>query len=133
MDPENFTSSSSYTTGNNGIGNVNTSSSDQQQELTYEQIEPMFSFLPKMMNIIQEIPKSETGDTILLQMKELYDSFKTAQEFLNNLDGCDLTLEQQNEIYNDNLQKIKEKSELIEKYKKLEVFNQLDKLENINK
>jgi len=80
------------------------------EELTYEHLEPIFNFLPKMMNIIQELPKSDSGESVLIQIKDLYDSAKGAQEFMDGLAGADLTEEQQHKLYSENLIKIKEKS-----------------------
>ncbi|KAG2377816.1 hypothetical protein C9374_008901 [Naegleria lovaniensis] len=96
-------------------------------EPTFEQFEQYFNFIPKMMAIVEELPNSE--ESVILKVKDLYDAMKGAENFLNSLEGADLTLEQQTKIYSENLVKIKEKSELIEKYKTLEVFTNLHKLE----
>ena len=82
----------------------------QLNDLTFEQIEPLFNFLPKMMSVVQELPKSENGESVTLLVKDLYDSLKNAEDFLNSLGGADKTQEQQAKIYAENLIKIKEKS-----------------------
>ena len=75
---------------------------------TFEQLEQMFNFLPKMMAIVEDLPKSE--DSVVLKVKDLYDSMKNAENYLSSLEGADLTVDQQVKIYSENLVKIKEKS-----------------------
>lgn len=77
-------------------------------EPSFEQFEQYFNFIPKMMAVLEELPKGE--ESVILKVKDLYDSMKGAEIFLNSLEGADLTMDQQKKIYSDNLVKIKEKS-----------------------
>jgi hypothetical protein len=81
-----------------------------------------FNFLPLFYNILQYIQEGKEELEIIKAINLLNEKFIKSKKIIENLPGTELTREQQEALYKEFQKKLKEKNNLIEKYKNLEIF-----------
>lgn len=75
--------------------------------VTLESLQKEFDFLPLMTQILEKLPHDQNETTKLVS--QLHEKFKKAEEFLDQLEGSDLTPTQQKEQHQQYLKELKEK------------------------
>jgi hypothetical protein len=88
---------------------------------TLEELKENYEFISKIKTILHIIKnKEEEGTDPIQLMKELLIYKEKSIELLNSMEGIDLSLTQQNELYEKYQNEISQKTEFIKKYKNFE-------------